>query len=151
MSIRVRHTFINADWVARTTRPSGNMRKTTASRSCRRTLTFRNEAYSTANHQKSSGSEQRTARVPRSKISCEQLSRLSLGSFKGTKRPAWSWAFELRLSSSLPLRTFQSKEPATAPYYRARYYQPTLQRFISEDPIGLAGGSMSMPMQATIR
>lgn len=26
-------------------------------------------------------------------------------------------------------------------YYRARYYSPELQRFISEDPIGLAGGS----------
>jgi RHS repeat-associated protein len=25
-------------------------------------------------------------------------------------------------------------------YYRARYYSPTLKRFISEDPIGLAGG-----------
>ena len=25
-------------------------------------------------------------------------------------------------------------------YYRARYYHPTLQRFISEDPIGLKGG-----------
>ena len=25
-------------------------------------------------------------------------------------------------------------------YYRARYYQPTLQRFISEDPIGVRGG-----------
>ena len=25
-------------------------------------------------------------------------------------------------------------------YYRARYYNPTTQRFISEDPIGLAGG-----------
>jgi RHS repeat-associated protein len=25
-------------------------------------------------------------------------------------------------------------------YYRARYYDPTLARFISEDPIGLAGG-----------
>jgi RHS repeat-associated protein len=25
-------------------------------------------------------------------------------------------------------------------YYRARYYQPRFQRFISEDPIGLAGG-----------
>ena len=25
-------------------------------------------------------------------------------------------------------------------YYRARYYNPQLQRFISEDPIGLAGG-----------
>ncbi len=25
-------------------------------------------------------------------------------------------------------------------YYRARYYHPRLQRFISEDPIGLTGG-----------
>ncbi|MDR1529995.1 MAG: RHS repeat-associated core domain-containing protein [Burkholderiales bacterium] len=26
-------------------------------------------------------------------------------------------------------------------YYRARYYSPKYQRFISEDPIGLAGGA----------
>jgi RHS repeat-associated protein len=26
-------------------------------------------------------------------------------------------------------------------YYRARYYNPTLQRFVSEDPAGLAGGN----------
>jgi uncharacterized protein RhaS with RHS repeats len=25
-------------------------------------------------------------------------------------------------------------------YYRARYYHPGLQRFLSEDPIGFAGG-----------
>ena len=25
-------------------------------------------------------------------------------------------------------------------FYRARYYNPGLQRFVSEDPIGLAGG-----------
>ncbi|MCA3162153.1 MAG: RHS repeat-associated core domain-containing protein, partial [Burkholderiales bacterium] len=28
-------------------------------------------------------------------------------------------------------------------YYRARYYDPVLKRFLSEDPIGLAGGSLS--------
>jgi uncharacterized protein RhaS with RHS repeats len=28
-------------------------------------------------------------------------------------------------------------------YYRARYYQPRLQRFISEDPIGLVGGDVN--------
>jgi len=28
-------------------------------------------------------------------------------------------------------------------YYRARYYSPTLQRFISEDPIGFAGGDVN--------
>ncbi|MGC4099523.1 MAG: RHS repeat-associated core domain-containing protein [Nitrospira sp.] len=29
-------------------------------------------------------------------------------------------------------------------YYRARYYQPRFQRFISEDPIGFHGGSFSI-------
>ena len=30
-------------------------------------------------------------------------------------------------------------------YYRARYYHPALQRFISEDPIGFAGGDVRVP------
>src|SRR5687768_13807633 len=29
-------------------------------------------------------------------------------------------------------------------YYRARYYNPTLGRFISEDPIGFAGGDANL-------
>ncbi len=29
-------------------------------------------------------------------------------------------------------------------YYRARYYQPRLQRFVSEDPIGFAGGDLNV-------
>jgi RHS repeat-associated protein len=29
-------------------------------------------------------------------------------------------------------------------YYRARYYHPTLQRFISEDPLGFAGGDANL-------
>ena len=29
-------------------------------------------------------------------------------------------------------------------YYRARYYHPTLQRFISQDPIGFAGGDLNL-------
>ncbi len=29
-------------------------------------------------------------------------------------------------------------------YYRARYYSPTLQRFISQDPIGLLGGNLDL-------
>ncbi len=29
-------------------------------------------------------------------------------------------------------------------YYRARYYNPSLQRFISEDPIGFAGGDVNL-------
>jgi|SRR5215472_7493176 len=139
MSIRVRHTFINADWVARTTRPSGNMRKTRASRLCRRTLTFRNEAYSTASHQRSSGSEQRTAQVPRSRVSCEPLYRSSLGSFRGTKSPAWSWALGPKRSSSLANRTAFSNVPSAFSYDRARYYDAN-SGFISEDPIGFRGG-----------
>src|SRR5207253_4169113 len=29
-------------------------------------------------------------------------------------------------------------------FYRARYYNPSLQRFISEDPIGFAGGDVNL-------
>src|SRR5260370_102665 len=29
-------------------------------------------------------------------------------------------------------------------YYRARYFNPTLQRFISEDPIGFGGGQVNL-------
>lgn len=29
-------------------------------------------------------------------------------------------------------------------YYRARYYHPTLQRFIAEDPIGFLGGDVNL-------
>ncbi len=29
-------------------------------------------------------------------------------------------------------------------YYRARYYSPTLQRFIDEDPLGFAGGDLNL-------
>jgi RHS repeat-associated protein len=29
-------------------------------------------------------------------------------------------------------------------YYRARYYSPTLQRFLGEDPIGFAGGDVNL-------
>ena len=28
-------------------------------------------------------------------------------------------------------------------YYRARYYDPTLERFVSEDPIGFASGDFN--------
>jgi RHS repeat-associated protein len=31
-----------------------------------------------------------------------------------------------------------------ASYYRARYYNPVLQRFISEDPIGFSGGDVNL-------
>src|SRR3989442_3288217 len=34
--------------------------------------------------------------------------------------------------------------PSRLHYYRARYYHPRLARFISEDPIGLAGGDLNL-------
>jgi RHS repeat-associated protein len=36
--------------------------------------------------------------------------------------------------------TGREKDGSGLYYYRARYYSPTLKRFISEDPIGLEGG-----------
>ncbi|WAT14759.1 RHS repeat-associated core domain-containing protein [Xanthomonas fragariae] len=39
--------------------------------------------------------------------------------------------------------TGREKDSSGLYYYRARYYQPQLGRFISEDPIGLAGGANS--------
>lgn len=43
--------------------------------------------------------------------------------------------------------TFTGREydPETGLYfYRARYYSPEMQRFISEDPIGFAGGDVNL-------
>jgi len=40
------------------------------------------------------------------------------------------------------LREFQSE--SNFPYYRARYYNPTFGRFVSEDPIGFAGGQANL-------
>ena len=35
-------------------------------------------------------------------------------------------------------------DPTALYYYRARYYSPSLRRFISEDPIGFAGGDPNL-------
>lgn len=110
-----------------------------ALRSSRKTRTFKNEAYCRDTHQKSFGCAQRTARVPRLRVSCGRLRRLSLGSFRRTKNPAWSWAFERRPSNTSPVRIFPSKELAIRSYYRARYYDSRTGRFLNEDPILFAG------------
>jgi len=39
--------------------------------------------------------------------------------------------------------TGRESDPTGLKYYRARYYHPTLARFISEDPIGLAAGDVN--------
>src|SRR5438034_5543787 len=43
-------------------------------------------------------------------------------------------------SLDIPMPMSATATFCEASYYRARYYNPTLQRFISEDPIGFAGG-----------
>ena len=40
------------------------------------------------------------------------------------------------------LREFQTE--SNFPYYRGRYYNPTFGRFVSEDPIGFAGGQANL-------
>ena len=36
-------------------------------------------------------------------------------------------------------RRFEADSTAYSPYYRARYYDPTVGRFVSSDPIGFGG------------
>ncbi len=36
-------------------------------------------------------------------------------------------------------------------YYPARYYSPSAQRFVSQDPLGFAGGSERRPLSLTMR
>lgn len=43
-----------------------------------------------------------------------------------------------------PRTTHQSDTETSPYYYRARYYHPQLQRFISEDPVGFAGGDVNL-------
>src|SRR5262249_8800436 len=47
-------------------------------------------------------------------------------------------------SSSSFQFTGREADPTGLYYYRARYYNPTLGRFISEDPIGFAGGDSNL-------
>ncbi|HZE69209.1 MAG TPA: RHS repeat-associated core domain-containing protein [Pyrinomonadaceae bacterium] len=47
-------------------------------------------------------------------------------------------------SSNTSQYTGRENDSSGLYYYRARYYSPTLQRFISEDPIGFAGGDVNL-------
>ena len=49
------------------------------------------------------------------------------------------------LSNGNELRyTGREDDTTTISYYRARYYHPSLQRFISEDPIGFLGDDVNL-------
>jgi RHS repeat-associated protein len=47
-------------------------------------------------------------------------------------------------SNSFQFTGRESDGPTGLDYYRARYYRPDLQRFISEDPVGFAGGDADL-------
>ena len=47
-------------------------------------------------------------------------------------------------SENLFQYTGRENDGAGLYYYRARYYLPTIQRFIAEDPIGFAGGDVNL-------
>src|SRR5215471_8133414 len=140
MSIRVQPMFTDADWVARTTRPFGNMPKTMASRLSRRTLIFRNEVCCAVTHPRSSGCVRRTVPVLKSKVSCARLSRSLRASSSKTRSPVWSWESGAKPPRSLARLVFRLSERVVPSYYRARYYNPLLQRFVSEDPAGFQDG-----------
>ena len=134
MYTRAQHTSTIADLGARTTVPFGTMPKTIASRLSPKTRTFRNEAFSTAIRQSSSGFGQPTVLVLKSRVSCGRLSPSSSGLFKRTRNRAWCLG-------SAPKRSrkhLPSKQPA-AWYYRARYYDPQSGRFLTEDSLGFKG------------
>lgn len=59
------------------------------------------------------------------------------------KNHVWYWDFAPRLSSTPALRSSLSDRRHAASYYRARYYDPQNGRFLSEDPIGSAGGGLN--------
>ncbi len=49
-----------------------------------------------------------------------------------------------KIAVSTRLATVQSDSETSLWFYRARYYNPQLQRFISEDPIGYGGGNSNL-------
>ena len=57
-----------------------------------------------------------------------------------TYEPYGETTFALQANSNSFEYTGRESDGAGLYYYRARYYDPVLKRFISEDPIGLAGG-----------
>lgn len=50
----------------------------------------------------------------------------------------------LTLPAASSGNTFNAANEMTAYFYRARYYSPTFERFVSQDPIGFAGGDTNL-------
>jgi len=69
-------------------------------------------------------------------------------SLSSTAHRSWRSTGNTTVSGQANANSFQytgRENDGTGPYYyRARYYQPTLQRFISEDPLGFRGGDWNL-------
>jgi RHS repeat-associated protein len=57
-----------------------------------------------------------------------------------------AWGNRIAASGTVPLYGYTGREPDATGliYYRARYYDPTIGRFIQRDPIGFAGGDLNL-------
>jgi RHS repeat-associated protein len=57
-----------------------------------------------------------------------------------------AWGTPTGLTGTIPQYGYTGREPDATGliYYRARYYDPTLGRFISRDPTGFAGGDINL-------
>jgi RHS repeat-associated protein len=55
-----------------------------------------------------------------------------------------SWPFALEKQQDAREIVPNMRQAYALYYYRARYYHPRLQRFVSEDPIGFSGGDMNL-------
>ena len=140
MLIQGRSMFMTADSGTRTTPSFGNMPRIMASRSSRKTRTFRNGAFSWVSLQNSSGYAQPTAPPKKSRTSYGLPSRLSSASSRRTKNRAWSLESAQRHDIGRLLNALLPHKNSRAWYYRARYYDPQTGRFLNEDPMRFDAG-----------
>jgi RHS repeat-associated protein len=77
-------------------------------------------------------------------------SRIALADETGEVRTEYSYEpFGNTTTSGTPSSnqvqfTARERDATGLYYYRARYYDPSLQRFISEDPLGFGGGDSNL-------
>src|SRR6516162_9754321 len=119
--------FMTADWDVRTIPRFGNMAKTTGSRSSQRTQIFRSGASCWGTRRRSSGFALQTVPPRRSRVFCEPLLRLSRSSSRKTANRAWYSAFAQGTD-----RYLSQCIMGTVSYYRARYYDPLVGKFLTE-------------------
>lgn len=106
------------------------------SRSSRKTPIFRNEVSFAGTHRRLFGFAPPIVPLLKSSICCGRAARLLRASSKKMKNRAWFWALDAEPNSGVTSRATLPRRPRASSYYRARYYDPSTGRFVSEDPIG---------------